>query len=81
MVSRWGFGGNRSWSVCSNCHDVRMEVQGKVSKHIRAATIRRRKGTTTTTTTMKITLLRDNCWTQLGGAVFEVKSERERERE
>jgi hypothetical protein len=33
---------------------------------------------------MMITLLRDNCWTQLRGAVFEVKkreSDRERERE
>ena len=28
-----------------------------------------------------ITLLRDNCWTQLGGAVFEVKKKRERGRE
>jgi hypothetical protein len=27
---------------------------------------------------MIITLLRDNCWTQLGGAVFEVKKKRDR---
>jgi hypothetical protein len=71
MVSRYGYGGNRSWSVRSNCHDVRMEVQGKASKKrqdSQCETI-----TTIATITMTTTLLRGNYWTQLGGADFEVK--------